>query len=728
VYPVELTKGNRTVIPPDASQGLKVASRILGLDGVKQDQNGSEVSAGSNSEGGKISAKAKETRPRITSSQFHITVVCPPLVKVEHDLQGKSSFVAVVQYEVSLLLAPPRWPFVVSVPIPRCLNNKLHFVSEEDDQNSKKDDSLTVEFDPPLVHRPQPRAHKSGEGSIFDAGGDETRTMDEDKDSDAAIVGPFPATDTLVVRWANVQAGKGETPASSPGRYPMRAEAINGKMVVQALERSEDMGSARITVAMVLSIKGASYPALDKTTALPLAFSPSHGAKWVPGTLNMRCNRSRTLQSWSTKEEETSVLSRSSSLNTFAPSASFTDMVSSTLVGMKNTEAAVEDEDNLVNIQPPKGVADISMSFDDSVDSASIAARPALSAANPIDRSRKTSGASIKSLASVYSQQSLHAPSDSLQLVFRTAAIREARLDSDADIVVNLSGVIEVPCTNDGFVATDSIALLPALVAQGLNMQMSVFIADTHLSLLNKDGEMYDSAPAGIVHENGMSVKAGPASEDGDFTGDTSAATALPSRRNLAHDDGFSSPRQYSDDTADIRTISATSPPIDINGGVHRVEDWSGIVEQAHMTVWMSNVESYTHASRKATYKLRMSWPRTLPQCDRTSTPLSSIALALPVPRKRGHEDISILHASIDGSPVVASVHTENVKLGEASSIIVEIVRPESHNEGQIDNCTLLYSVNLEADGLFCLFAPIGSTVVHLHAEVFDDTIQGEYR
>lgn len=114
VYPVTLAKGGRTVIPPDASNGLKRASRILAFGGQEDERNGRMPSIVDDRAGETESASLKQVKPRITSSNFHITVVCPPSKEGPSEGQTKSHFVAVIQIEVGLSLKPPNWPFEVS--------------------------------------------------------------------------------------------------------------------------------------------------------------------------------------------------------------------------------------------------------------------------------------------------------------------------------------------------------------------------------------------------------------------------------------------------------------------------------------------------------------------------------------------------------------------------------------------------------------------------------------
>lgn len=123
VYPVELEKGGRTVLPSDASDGLKRASNILSGQSEKNQQPCNPEARGQ--EQGKepfTQDKSKKSKPRITCSNFHVSLVCPPgsdtIPNDDVESVGKSHFVAVIQMELELALSPPKWPFEVRSECP----------------------------------------------------------------------------------------------------------------------------------------------------------------------------------------------------------------------------------------------------------------------------------------------------------------------------------------------------------------------------------------------------------------------------------------------------------------------------------------------------------------------------------------------------------------------------------------------------------------------------------
>ncbi|PWN37961.1 uncharacterized protein FA14DRAFT_159757 [Meira miltonrushii] len=229
VYPVSVDKAGKTLLPQNASPTLKRASRILAIRyNAPETPLANTFAEAWNSDDSGSENNIKQVKPRLISD-LQITI---PQSGEEHtDASEKLYYLAVIQIEVGLHKAPPNWPFEAHIPIPRCLNNKLHFTRDE--EGAESDQRMVVDFEPRLVQRSVGGPFESS--SYLDAeleGGDSACLMEDGPQT--AVSGSFPATSTIIARWAPVHAAAdiSQHAYSGSGYLPVPAHslAINGQV------------------------------------------------------------------------------------------------------------------------------------------------------------------------------------------------------------------------------------------------------------------------------------------------------------------------------------------------------------------------------------------------------------------------------------------------------------------------------------------------------------------
>ncbi|KIJ69176.1 hypothetical protein HYDPIDRAFT_24029 [Hydnomerulius pinastri MD-312] len=174
-------------------------------------------------------------------------------------------FMAAVDLWVPYISRPPRAPFLISIPVPRCLSNniKLRIYPPATASTSSSLASLSsAEEDPgawelasePHVTRTTSRPSRSG--SYADMADDESSDSSAYADGSSggiAIQGTFPSAERLRVRWAQPT----KTVASTgDGRRRVGVKEAKGEMTTAVLGKARDPSSDREGVLMRVEYKG----------------------------------------------------------------------------------------------------------------------------------------------------------------------------------------------------------------------------------------------------------------------------------------------------------------------------------------------------------------------------------------------------------------------------------------------------------------------------------------
>ncbi|KAG1778480.1 hypothetical protein EV702DRAFT_1044377 [Suillus placidus] len=173
-------------------------------------------------------------------------------------------FMAGLDLWVPYVCRPPKAPFLISIPIPRCLSNnvKIRIFPPNSTTTSSSFASLSsAEEDPgaweltsePHVTRTTTRPSRSG--SYADMADDESSDSSAYTDRGSggiAILGTFPSADRLRVRWAAPM----KTMDSKDGRRRVGVKEVKGEMTCHVLGKDSDPSSGREGILMKLEYKG----------------------------------------------------------------------------------------------------------------------------------------------------------------------------------------------------------------------------------------------------------------------------------------------------------------------------------------------------------------------------------------------------------------------------------------------------------------------------------------
>ncbi|KAL4077231.1 hypothetical protein V8B97DRAFT_1940399 [Scleroderma yunnanense] len=172
-------------------------------------------------------------------------------------------FMAAVDLFVPFASRPPRAPFLISIPIPRCLSNnvKLRISPPAPTSTSASVASLSsAEEDPgawelasePHVTRTTSRVSRSSSyGNMADDESSDSSTYDGSSGG-IVVQGTFPSTDRLRIRWA--QPTK-TIPGSGDGRGRVGVREVRGEMSTFVSGKARDPSGGRYGVLMKVEYK-----------------------------------------------------------------------------------------------------------------------------------------------------------------------------------------------------------------------------------------------------------------------------------------------------------------------------------------------------------------------------------------------------------------------------------------------------------------------------------------
>lgn len=745
VYPVSVDKSGKTLLPQDASPALKRASRILAFgSNAPETPLASTFPETSNSDDSGNESSNKLVKPRITISNFQITVVSPQSKEEHTDTLEKLYYLAVVQIDVGLHRSPPTWPFEVHIPIPRCLNNKLQFT--RDGEGTESDQRMVVDFEPALVQRSTSRPFENPSSLDVELEGNDSASLMEDV-SQTVVSGSFPATNKIIARWAPVHAATDiNQHVHSRSRYhPIRAHSLTSDgQVLSVTEVDKDY--ADISLRFHATLQGGTYPGLEPVAELELSLNSTSEFHWLNETLTVHSERSQTLHSWRTDGKEVSLMSRSSSMSITEPSSVDTDDSKASTAATTDLFTTTDEFASLIDVQPPKEVIE-SLQDDTSFDGSNNPEGLGLPSLLSPGRTRKISIGSHKSLASDYSQKSAASSDDtSLHLFLRTSAIREASAEGE-DVAFFIAGKVRTRITEKEADGTFK-APCPLLIAAHLPSHASISSINDEIDLRgdandnNRKSLVFDTDGSSIISK-AVYLIGQPKSTSTDESLDEPSADYSTStigfangralhgngrRKSLYHtaEDKF--------DELGLHTIVGE----EVDNSAKHLDDWSGVIEDINTSVWITHGPSSASKRRKAVYRAQISWPYALNSVPIQSMqtefvqqkPLLLPRLVLALLRASGDEKIDLLHAGIQGKPVQVAFDTQNCleatsKSDATPSKMIDIRLPEyaQNTEGQV-LVTLVYSVEGPSSSALNLLAPVASVVTYFHASIHDEALQ----
>ncbi|KAJ7461499.1 hypothetical protein FB451DRAFT_1353105 [Mycena latifolia] len=213
--------------------------------------------------------------------------------------RNSAQFMAAIDMWVPYASRPPRSPYLISIPTPRCLHNNIRLrifpptaVSASFASLSSADEeggSWDLTSDPHVTRATSSRQSRSGTYSYGNIADDESSDSSTTGFSDGCgIQGTFPSAERIRVRWAKptkVVGGGGD------GRRRVGVKDVKGEMTCAVLGKMWDPEHQRDGTIMHVEYKGTCKGVWFPGVATMLGMDVSLEAKgsdvsWVPGQLS----------------------------------------------------------------------------------------------------------------------------------------------------------------------------------------------------------------------------------------------------------------------------------------------------------------------------------------------------------------------------------------------------------------------------------------------------------
>ncbi|KAK7038082.1 hypothetical protein R3P38DRAFT_2904327 [Favolaschia claudopus] len=205
-------------------------------------------------------------------------------------------FMAAIDMFVPYASRPPRSPYLVSIPIPRCLHNNIRLrifppsaSSSLASLSSADEDagSWDLTSDPHVTRAASSRQSRSGTYSYGNIADDESSDSSMTGFSDGCgIQGSFPSAERIRVRWAKPI----KVVAGGDGRRRVGVKDVKGDMTCAVLGKMWDPDHQREGIVVKVDYKGVCKGVWYSGVATMLGMDVSLEAKgsditWVPGQL-----------------------------------------------------------------------------------------------------------------------------------------------------------------------------------------------------------------------------------------------------------------------------------------------------------------------------------------------------------------------------------------------------------------------------------------------------------
>ncbi|KAI0950172.1 hypothetical protein AcV7_008720 [Taiwanofungus camphoratus] len=242
----------------------------------------------------------------ILVSGYHVSYVLPKeFPRKESDGRSRRGssmmhFMAAVDIWVPFLSRPPHAPFLLSIPVPRCLSNHIRLrifppgqastASSLASLSSADEDGGAWELtsDPHVTRSQSARLSRSYSYNHFA----------DDESSDAStsagfaegcgIQGSFPSTERIRVRWAAPMKAA-QIPEAADGRRRVGIREVKGDMTCVVLDNAKGKGKARSDGVMMkleynASCKGVWFPGVATLLGMDVGLDAGDcDIAWVPG-------------------------------------------------------------------------------------------------------------------------------------------------------------------------------------------------------------------------------------------------------------------------------------------------------------------------------------------------------------------------------------------------------------------------------------------------------------
>ncbi|PWN42278.1 hypothetical protein IE81DRAFT_323600 [Ceraceosorus guamensis] len=379
---------------------------------------------------------------KVTTANYHICLnaAATPRAPTGNETATretvKQGYLVTLHLRVPFTAQPPQSPFVVRLPIPRCLNNKLRFDLNPEIFGS---DGMIADVQPGTMRPSKSRPTSAGVGG-------------HGEDGTAVIEGPFPSTADVIIRWEGqtkapllsptaLQAGMAATATSEELRC-LGTERMTSILRVSAVAKPPgnlQQGEAAIAIAFQAELVDPHFVGLDSQAAIELRPDVfGQAARWhevdVFGSAGLL--RWARIGSESSPDGEMAKSSSRSSLHSIESSdGSLKAAMSSNPFGASEGN----DESMLMDMQIPSGITQSDMDF--SIDEQPRSGRASSSAGRRLSIGVRQHRQEMQASAAADSDAGKET---GLVLVFDVNSIRERDTSASTPLSISVHGILIV--------------------------------------------------------------------------------------------------------------------------------------------------------------------------------------------------------------------------------------------------------------------------------------------
>lgn len=200
-------------------------------------------------------------------------------------------FMAAIDMWVPLLTKPPRAPFLLSIPTPRCLSNhiKLRIFAPNSNTNASLHSLSSAEEEPgswdltadPHVTRSATTRHSKSSSYTHFADDESSDSSTTGFPDGCGIQGTFPSTERIRIRWAAPMK-----PIEGDGRRRVGVREVKGEMTAVVLGKGPDGSGEGVVMKLEYTgtCHGVWFPGVATLLAMDIGLD-AQGSEiaWVPG-------------------------------------------------------------------------------------------------------------------------------------------------------------------------------------------------------------------------------------------------------------------------------------------------------------------------------------------------------------------------------------------------------------------------------------------------------------
>ncbi|RDX56450.1 hypothetical protein OH76DRAFT_1509070 [Lentinus brumalis] len=239
---------------------------------------------------------------QILVSSYHVSYILPKeFPRRELDARGKrpskvAHFMAAIELWAPFVCQPPHAPYLLSIPVPRCLSNHIRLKifppntqktsSSMASLSSADEDAGTWDLtsDPHVTRSTSTRLGRTHSYNNFADDESSDASVSAGFSDGCGIQGSFPSTERIRIRWAR-PLKSGQQPSTSDGRRRVGIREVKGDMTCTVLgTKGKEREGIVMRVQYEATCKGVWFPGVATLLGLDVGLEAGDcDVSWVPG-------------------------------------------------------------------------------------------------------------------------------------------------------------------------------------------------------------------------------------------------------------------------------------------------------------------------------------------------------------------------------------------------------------------------------------------------------------